>query len=100
MDRSPVVSFQRIGKSFPGVRALSNVSLSLNPGEIHAVIGENGAENRRYRIFSRAFGAKRGHAYAGWQAAAVARCWRRGARGIAVVFQELLLVPQSRSARM
>jgi len=33
----------RIGKSFPGVRALDNASLSLHGGEIHALMGENGA---------------------------------------------------------
>lgn len=33
----------RIGKSFPGVRALNNATLTLNGGEIHALMGENGA---------------------------------------------------------
>jgi ribose transport system ATP-binding protein len=33
----------RIGKSFPGVRALNNASLNLAAGEIHALMGENGA---------------------------------------------------------
>ncbi|HTI24394.1 MAG TPA: multiple monosaccharide ABC transporter ATP-binding protein [Kutzneria sp.] len=32
-----------IGKSFPGVRALAEVSLSVRRGEIHAICGENGA---------------------------------------------------------
>ncbi|MCR4903696.1 MAG: sugar ABC transporter ATP-binding protein [Butyrivibrio sp.] len=32
-----------INKSFPGVRALSNVDFNLNKGEIHALMGENGA---------------------------------------------------------
>ena len=32
-----------ISKSFPGVRALSGVSLALFPGEVTALIGENGA---------------------------------------------------------
>jgi rhamnose transport system ATP-binding protein len=32
-----------ISKSFPGVRALADVSLTLNPGEVTALIGENGA---------------------------------------------------------
>ena len=32
-----------ISKSFPGVRALEDVSISIHEGEIHAVVGENGA---------------------------------------------------------
>jgi D-xylose transport system ATP-binding protein len=32
-----------ISKAFPGVLALSNISLSVRPGTIHAVVGENGA---------------------------------------------------------
>lgn len=32
-----------ISKSFPGVKALDNVSISILPGEIHAICGENGA---------------------------------------------------------
>jgi len=33
----------RIRKAFPGVVALDDVSLSLRPGAIHALVGENGA---------------------------------------------------------
>lgn len=32
-----------IGKSFPGVRANDDVSFAVQPGEIHALLGENGA---------------------------------------------------------
>jgi len=32
-----------VSKSFPGVRALDDVSLALRPGKIHALMGENGA---------------------------------------------------------
>ncbi|WP_341888219.1 multiple monosaccharide ABC transporter ATP-binding protein [Variovorax sp. YR752] len=32
-----------ITKTFPGVKALSNVNLAVRAGEIHAVVGENGA---------------------------------------------------------
>jgi ribose transport system ATP-binding protein len=38
-----MLELRNIGKSFPGVRALDDVSLSFNPGEIHALLGENGA---------------------------------------------------------
>src|SRR4029077_1103872 len=33
----------RVEKSFPGVRALKGASLVLTAGEIHALMGENGA---------------------------------------------------------
>jgi ribose transport system ATP-binding protein len=40
---SPLLQVRNLTKSFPGVRALRDVSLHLNPGEVLAVIGENGA---------------------------------------------------------
>ncbi len=38
-----ILAASGIGKSFPGVQALYNVSLTLNMGEVLAVLGENGA---------------------------------------------------------
>ena len=32
-----------ISKSFPGVKALSDVSISFRSGQVHALVGENGA---------------------------------------------------------
>jgi len=37
------ITLEGISKSFPGVKALSNVALSLYPGEVTALVGENGA---------------------------------------------------------
>ncbi|MCW2766066.1 MAG: Monosaccharide-transporting ATPase [Nocardioides sp.] len=34
---------ERVSKSFPGVRALHDVTLAVRPGEVHALLGENGA---------------------------------------------------------
>jgi rhamnose transport system ATP-binding protein len=39
----PVLRLSGISKSFPGVRALSDVQLELHAGEVTALIGENGA---------------------------------------------------------
>ncbi|MBJ2153240.1 sugar ABC transporter ATP-binding protein [Paracoccus sp. IB05] len=92
MDRSPVVSFQRIGKSFPGVRALSNVSLSLNPGEIHAVIGENGAgKSTLMNILAGVLAPSEGTLMLDGQPLRLASPLDARRRGIAVVFQELSL---------
>jgi rhamnose transport system ATP-binding protein len=42
-DATPRLTLSNISKNFPGVRALSGVSLSLYPGQVTALIGENGA---------------------------------------------------------
>ena len=39
----PILSLAGVSKSFPGVRALNDVSFALRPGEVTALIGENGA---------------------------------------------------------
>ena len=40
---TPLLEVNHISKQFPGVKALHRVSLTLNQGELLAVIGENGA---------------------------------------------------------
>ncbi len=42
-EKTPVLSLKDIKKIFPGVVALNNVSIDFYPGEVHALIGENGA---------------------------------------------------------
>ena len=39
----PILMARGIVKQFPGVRALDDAQLTLRPGEIHALMGENGA---------------------------------------------------------
>ena len=39
----PLLEARALAKSYPGVRALKGVSLTLRRGEVLAVIGENGA---------------------------------------------------------
>lgn len=38
-----VLALKNITKEYPGVKALDNVSISFEKGEVHALIGENGA---------------------------------------------------------
>ena len=42
-DANPAIALLGVTKTFPGVRALSNVSLKLYPGKVTALVGENGA---------------------------------------------------------
>ncbi|MDG0872756.1 ATP-binding cassette domain-containing protein [Paenibacillus thiaminolyticus] len=38
-----LLEIKDMSKTFPGVKALSQVQLEVRPGEVHALIGENGA---------------------------------------------------------
>lgn len=38
-----ILEMKGITKTFPGVKALNNVNLSIKPGTVHALMGENGA---------------------------------------------------------
>ena len=42
-ERKPILSLKDIMKIYPGVVALNKVSIDFYPGEVHALIGENGA---------------------------------------------------------
>lgn len=43
MENEIVLSLEHISKEFPGVKALDDVKINLHKGEVHALMGENGA---------------------------------------------------------
>ncbi len=43
MTKDSVWDARNVSKAFPGVRALDSVSLRLDVGEVHALVGENGS---------------------------------------------------------
>ena len=44
----PVLEMKEISKSFYGTQVLKNVSLTVGKGEIHCLVGENGAGTVSY----------------------------------------------------
>ncbi|MEG2136423.1 MAG: sugar ABC transporter ATP-binding protein [Clostridia bacterium] len=43
MAQDPVIEIRHINKTYSGIRVLTNVDFRLRPGEVHALVGENGA---------------------------------------------------------
>ena len=43
MQQEYVLEMKNICKSFPGVKALDDITLKIRPGTVHALVGENGA---------------------------------------------------------
>jgi len=85
-----------IGKSFPGVRALSDVNLSVRRGEIHAVCGENGAgKSTLMKVLSGVYpvGSYEGDIMYEGRPMAFKDIRGSEAEGIVIIHQELALVP-------
>ena len=40
---SPILELRKATKEFRGVPAIKDIDFTLEPGEIHAIVGENGA---------------------------------------------------------
>jgi putative multiple sugar transport system ATP-binding protein len=86
-----------ITKEFPGVKALSNVSLVVKEGEIHAICGENGAgKSTLMKVLS---GVWPHGSYSGSIVYQGQECQFRNIRdsehaGIVIIHQELALIPE------
>ena len=93
-DEHGILSAHGISKSFGGVAALRDVSFDVRPGEVHALVGENGAgKSTLVKIISGVLSPDagevlfRGSPFRPSDPGAAAKA------GVAVVFQELPLIP-------
>ncbi|WP_127506140.1 sugar ABC transporter ATP-binding protein [Actinoplanes solisilvae] len=94
-DRAAVLALRDITKTFPGVKALQDVSLTVHPGEVHTLLGENGAgKSTVLKIIFGVQPADSGEILVDGEAAHFGRPADAMRAGIAMVHQELNLVPQ------
>jgi putative multiple sugar transport system ATP-binding protein len=92
----PILQMKEITKTFPGVKALTNVNLSVMPGEIHAVVGENGAgKSTLMKVLSGVYpaGSYDGAIQFEGQERHFATIADSENTGIIIIHQELALVP-------
>jgi ribose transport system ATP-binding protein len=90
----PELQLEGITKSYPGVRALKGVSLSVRRGAIHALAGQNGAgKSTLVRILSGAEEPDAGVIRLGGEAQRFREPMDAQRAGIHTIYQELSLVP-------
>ncbi len=91
---APLFELRGISKSFPGVRALSDVSFDIHAGEIHMLLGENGAgKSTLMKVLCGAYRADLGDFRHRGQPVQIRTPADARRFGIAVIFQEFSLVP-------
>jgi ribose transport system ATP-binding protein len=93
--RAPaLLSLSRICKCFPGVRALQDVSVELYAGEVHMLLGENGAgKSSLIKVLYGAYRADAGQIHFAGRPVDIDSPADARRLGIAVIFQEFSLVP-------
>lgn len=92
--RLPRLTVVGIRKAFGPTLALSGVNLDVAPGEVHALVGENGAgKSTLMKVLSGALLPDAGHVEIDGQPFAPSSPLDAAAAGVAMVYQELSLVP-------
>ena len=86
---------EKICKSFPGVKALDNVSFNLRRGEVHALLGENGAgKSTLMKVLSGAYKPDSGKIIIEGEEVKITNPMQARENGIGIVYQELELIPK------
>jgi len=92
-----ILEMRSISKSFPGVKALDEVSFQVAPGEIHCLVGENGAgKSTLMKVLSGVYphGSYSGDILFNGQVQNFRHISDSEHAGIAIIYQELALFPE------
>ncbi|MBV9105754.1 MAG: sugar ABC transporter ATP-binding protein, partial [Verrucomicrobia bacterium] len=89
------LALRNVSKTFPGVRALDDVSFDVWPGEVHALLGENGAgKSTLIKIVSGVYPPGSGEMQVDGKTVHFAHPREAQAHGIATIHQEFSLYPE------
>ena len=94
METREILRLEGISKSFPGVQALDRVNLTIQAGEVHALVGENGAgKSTLMKIISGAFEKDAGRIIYNGREITIRNPKHAHDLGISTIYQEFYLVP-------
>ncbi|MCB8924115.1 MAG: sugar ABC transporter ATP-binding protein [Ardenticatenaceae bacterium] len=89
-----LISMEGIEKSFPGVKALDQCRFELRAGEVHALVGENGAgKSTMMKVLSGIYAKDAGHIYYKGKEVDISSPRAAQDLGISIIHQELNLMP-------
>lgn len=90
-----MLEIRNVTKTFPGVKALDQVSLSFDYGEIHALLGENGAgKSTLIKIITGTYQKDEGEVYLDGKKVNFKHLSESISAGISLVPQEIQAIPQ------
>ncbi len=93
----PILEMRNIVKEFPGVRALDNVTMTVQTGDIHSICGENGAgKSTLMKVLSGVHpsGTYEGDIYFNGEPVKFHNIKASEEAGIVIIHQELALIPE------
>lgn len=89
-NMEPIFQVKNISKEFPGVKALTDISVDFYPGEVHTLVGENGAgKSTLIKIISGVYTPTEGRLYYEGKEVSFTSPKQAIDAGIAVIHQEL-----------
>jgi len=95
-----LIEVDRVAKSFPGVRALREVSFGLRAGEVHALVGENGAgKSTLIKVITGVYQPDTGDVRYQGRSVRFTSPLEAQQAGISTIYQEVNLVPLMSVAR-
>ena len=95
MSGTPVIEMRGITKSFPGVKALRDVSFACGRAEVHALCGENGAgKSTLIKILAGVFRPDSGQVLIDGNVQHFSHPQQALLAGISVIYQEFSLLPE------
>ena len=90
-----ILELKHITKTFPGVKALDDVSFDVHAGEVHALLGENGAgKSTLIKIVSGVYKPDAGEMWLDGEPVQFNSPREAQEKGIATIYQELSLFPE------